>query len=129
MCIDFISNQHQHEQALCTLHLFRKNPTVSRNSPDNAEVLLHNWCVGRTLLLIMRRYSFGIVFSTIPPNAGIPLIMRGTPSNYRFCNSLKSAGIPLIMRGTPSGLLVFLTAKAVGIPAVMRKFTVNLFSA
>ena len=102
MCIDFISNQHQHEQALCTLHLFRKNPTVSRNSPDNAGVLLpnwenpnsllswnspdnagvllHNWCVGRTLLLIMRRYSFGIVFLTIPPNAGIPLIMRGTPS-------------------------------------------------
>ena len=43
MCIDFISNQHQHEQALCTLHLFRKNPTVSRNSPDNAGVLLPNW--------------------------------------------------------------------------------------
>src|SRR3989338_10404599 len=95
MCIDFISNQHQHEQALCPLHLFRKNPTVSRNSPDNAGVLLHNWCVGRTLLLIMRRYSFGIVFLTIPPNAGIPLIMRG----YSF------------------GSVSFLTAKAVGSPS------------
>ena len=62
---------------------------------DNAGVLLHNWCVGRTLLLIMRRYSFGIVFLTIPPNAGIPLIMRG----YSF------------------GSVSFLTAKAVGSPS------------